>query len=154
MALKRYVLIALAAAAALLIALTFVVTAQGEEAPTLSMLNTGAMPMTSTELCDYTISPEQCQITVQNDSTYAVKITALEINGNNPYQRYNITNTTCAIGNTLAASGGSCVAEIRLMLNRPECNIWRNHYLIKVEQVGVSTNFITSDVRLNVGTTG
>ncbi|MGH2975453.1 MAG: hypothetical protein ACRDLL_11385, partial [Solirubrobacterales bacterium] len=150
MAVKRYVLMSLAASAALALALTFALKAQGEEAVTIIALNTGGMPTANTNKCEYTLRHEVCQVTVTNGPAQ-VKIVNSEITGFDAGARYNVLNETCTVGSELAP-GATCNEEVILLLDKPHCppNNWSNGYLIKVEEVGEPKSNATAVALLKV----
>ena len=148
MTIRRTLIATLASAAALAAALTFVLRANAVP-PTLTAVNSGGVPLLNSNKCDFTLRFEICKITVTNQSTFNVKITELEVSP--PNGRYSIITSGCQVGNQLAANGGSCTDEVKLLIDKPACPPqWLNGYRIVVEEVGVPTNKTVKIVFLKV----
>jgi hypothetical protein len=151
MRVKQYILATVAAVASLAIALTFVVSAAAEEeVPTMSVTNTGGIPKTGSNYCEYTLRFETCQLTVSNGSPFSVKIKAIELVGTEANVRYSIVTSGCKVGNEIA-SGKSCTDEVRLKVNKPAgAPLWSNWYFIEVEEVGEPKNRVAANGYLKV----
>lgn len=131
MKVKRYVLAVLAAVVALVTALTLVLSAAAET-PKISVTNTGGIPVSGTNKCEYTLRFEICQLTVSNNSTFDVEIVAVELVGTEAKTRYGITTSGCSV-KAVIKSGKTCTDEVKLTVNGS--TLWTNFYFIEVKDV-------------------
>lgn len=128
---NRHVLGALVGVAVLVTGLTLALNAAAES-PKLSVINTGGLPVTGTNKCEYTLKSEICQLTVTNESTFDVKIVTAEITGIEAKNRYAISTSGCVIG-AVIKSGKTCTDEVKLIANGS--TLWANNYFIEVQDV-------------------
>jgi hypothetical protein len=145
MRIRRGVLTGAVAVTVLAAGLTFVPSAAA--VPTMAITNSGGVPILGTQRCQFMRRNQICRIRVTNNSAFAVEIVEETISGPEPGVRYAIlAGSTCRPGSpNLAMMGGSCEAEVRLLVDKPVCAPrWLNGYNVRVQQAGVPTENLNS----------